>query len=533
MKKAILLLSALMLLMTNACTDSDVVAVNKTEPKHEVPDDEDENDENDKKDDNDKKNCEDECEKSECIGLNQIKDCKIDKKSGCKKWSEPQNCPEDEECQDGKCSPLVPPCSDTCDKAAECVGDNAYRTCADTNDDGCKEWSEAISCAQNEKCQDGVCAVPPPTCTNACNNKGDLQCSGNNLQTCDDYNEDGCLEWGKDTACEYGCADSACKDWVPECTTDPCPKPITQNPQTVPGNTADGKPNISSYPSCTDFNKTDVANEGGPENYYVINITEPGYLAVGVSSKSKVDVDVHILSSLDGDHCLARGDKAAGHYLDPGIYYISVDTFESMSKAGEYSLQVTFIPDSGKCGMKRSTMKRRKTCGEVQMPATGPVATEAHLVTDYDRSLYDKDGKLWWPANQEEHIDTHKAHTDELFGTGTSSGAKWCPAEGGNIGSGSSGKFVPADAEAWYINMNWDSSTKPAKGTRYLVIDPVSGKTVVAAAGYETGPGSCDRMGGAVYEIRKYTSTDHGDTMTFGELSKQDFPFGPINCFEE
>ncbi len=478
--------------------------------------------------------CSDTCEgSSECVDNSHVRYCKDTNDDGCKEWTDAIPCPDHTQCQGMTCTQQAPACADTCEINAECVSESSYRTCHDSDGDGCKEWSQSIPCQEGAKCTNGICQIPEKTCTNACNNAGDKQCLGDSIQTCGDYDADGCLEWGKDEKCEYGCDSGHCKDWSIDCTGMPiCPIPITSHHQTIHGDTSKSINVISEYTSCHDFNKDGVANESGPEDYYVIQTDEPGYLAVGVSDGSKVDVDVHILTKLDGNSCVARSDKGTGYYLEPGVYYISADTYGGSNNAGEYTLQVTFIPSSSKCGMKTSVMDRRKSCGDVNMPAAGPVATEAHLVTDHDRELYDN-GSTWWPSSQTDHIDTHKAYTDELFGAGTSSGDKWCPAEGGNIGSGSSGKFVPADAEAWYINMNWESSTKPKKGTKYLVIDPVSGKTVVAAAGYETGPGSCDRMGGAVYEIRKYTNTSHGDPMVFGEMNNQDFKFGPIDCFAE
>lgn len=41
---------------------------------------------------------------------------------------------------------------------------------------------------------------PPPACTNQCTATA-AQCSGSGVQTCDDYNKDGCTEWGTAVSC--------------------------------------------------------------------------------------------------------------------------------------------------------------------------------------------------------------------------------------------------------------------------------------------------------------------------------------------
>ena len=375
--------------------------------------------------------------------------------------------------------------------------------------------------------------TPAPTCTNKCATNGALQCSGNDLQECKDSDGDKCLEWVKKETCKFKCENNKCVDnpdgWLPQCTTSVCPKAVNDLSQLISGDT---KNNISKYTSCTSFNSTSIADESGPEDYYAVNIKESGYLVAGVKSSGS-DIDVHILSALEGGKCLARGDIGAGAYIStPGVYYVSADSFVKSGsvKSGAYTLKITFIPDSGKCGMIKEDMPRYKSCdtySSIPMPVTAGTAAEAHLVTDHDRSLY---GSSWWPSTMKDKIDAHKAHTDSLFGNGTSAGSDWCPAEGGHIGQGSAANQVPAEAEAWYINMYWKS--RPKMGTRFLVIDPLSGKTVVAAGGYETGPGSCTHMGGAVYEIHHYFGTGHNSVLTFGKLkdASQNLKYGPIDC---
>ena len=108
----------------------------------------------------------------------------------------------------------------------------------------------------------------------------------------------------------------------------------------------------------------------------------------------------------------------------------------------------------------------------------------------------------------------------------------WAPAgEGGSeFGQGSTGSPIPVVDEAWYVNMYWASSTRPARSTRMIVTNPENGRSVIASAGWETGPGSPARMGGASEEIHHALGSSHASTLTFAFATDQTLPFGPIVC---
>ena len=488
----------------------------------------------------------DRCEgEPQCSGRNGYAVCMDEDNDGCKEWVR-KVCDEGEECEGGKCIPLTAPCTDEC-TADQCDASGKIEKCVDLDDDGCKERKAAEDCAVGMRCEGGKCVVPQPVCTNECPQEGDKMCEGNALKTCSDANGDGCLEWNSEP-CSYKCESDKCIEdplaWVPTCITDPCPIPITDFSQPLTGNTkTKGKNTISKYTSCLGFNKGAPTDESGPEEYYVVNITEPGYLIVGITHGSKVDIDSQILTEPKADKCIAHGmnygtkDGGVGAHVEKGVYYITADTNGGEAKAGEYTIKVTFIADNSKCGMLQETFKRHKTCNcnescktydEFPMPITASTATEAHLVTDYQRQ---KHGNDWWPSSTtDSSLAEHKARTDELFGEGTAYGNEYCPAEGGHVGSGSTGNSVPEKAEAWYFNMYWAKSYRPERGAKYLIVEPRTGKTVVGAGGYETGPGSCDRMGGAVYEIQHYFGTSHGATLTFGKMRDQGLDYGPVDC---
>ena len=485
----------------------------------------------------------------QCSGKN-VQTCDDKNGDGCLEWSTTKTCADNENCQNGSC---VKTCTNACNTkgAVQCSGKNV-QTCDDKNGDGCLEWSTTKTCADNETCQNGSCAK---TCTNVCTEKGKVQCSGNKVQQCGDYNKDGCLEWGGDRVCDYGCSKGVCNK-VPECTTTVCPILVTKFGEWISGDTSKSKNAFSKYESCHDVGKTDVTqNESGPEEYYMLNLTEPGVLVTSVKYASGIDVDVHILDSLKADSCLARGDLSTASHLGAGIHYVSVDTYNGSSKAGKYDIIFYFIPDSGKCGMAQKTMDRYNDSHPLQMPVAGKVGRESHLVTTHDQKVHTKeeeqfpDGTGWWPqdAYDADSIKIHQEYTKLLFnkkmkefGTEikyrTSGGdAKWCSVNSeGKAGHASYGKPLPPEAEAWDVNMYWKNA-KPKEGTYYLVFNPTDGKAVIAAAGYETGPGAKDFMGGAVPEIHMYFGTSNGSVMVFGELKNQSHTkddFGPIDCFK-
>ncbi len=458
-----------------------------------------------------------------CAG-NGVKTCADLNGDGCAEWSDVKPCGTNEVCVEGKCDKPAPACKDACTKGTkECSG-SGYRSCGDSNGDGCTEWSAVTACGTGEVCKEGKCEKTAPTCTNACT-KGAKECSGNGYRTCGDANGDGCTEWSGVTKCDYGCEKGACKPnpnaWVPACTTAVCPNVISSFPATISGNNAGSKNLISQYTSCAS------TDEAGPEDYYIFKVNEPGTVVAGITEPSGGDVDIHLLKSLSADGCISRSDKGIGTHVAAGIYYLSVDAFQSASNAGAYNLYVTFLPDSGKCGLAQTTINRYNTPSTVNLPQTGKIVKEAHMVTVHDQQVH---GAGWWPSSSSEGLAEHKAYTASITGFTGSATEKWCPSgEGGcQYGQGATGKAVPDAAEAWYICMYWKN--KPTPGTRFLVMNPANGKAVVAAAGYETGPGDGTRLGGAVDEVHGYCGTSHLGTLMFAQLKDQSLAYGPIDC---
>lgn len=266
------------------------------------------------------------------------------------------------------------------------------------------------------------------------------------------------------------------------------------------------------------------ADMSGPERVYPVAMPAPGYLAAVVHDPAGVDVDVQILTSLDPDDCVDRGDTEAWAYVGAGTHYIVVDTFAGSDNAGEYTVDISAVPaSSGDCAVVPRTVER--IAGPtISTPTTGRMVMEAHLVTTADG--FGSDAYDPWPQGWTDGIATHYERALQLTGFLMEHTEPWAPHNGNNYGQGAHWHKLPPVEEVWYMNMHW--ADRPAAGTR--VILRANGRAVVAAAGYETGPGEHDVIGGATEEIHRVLGTVHRDTMELGFAADQTLPLGPIDC---
>lgn len=178
------------------------------------------------------------------------------------------------------------------------------------------------------------------------------------------------------------------------------------------------------------------------------------------------------------------------------------------------------LPESkdGNCSTKTESINL-KSWGNVNLPATGKIVKEDHLVTAEEN---------FTPSSISDQIERHYQITASAIGKTYTHQTKWTPAEGGGrIGSGSSSR-PPASAEPWIMNMYW--TDKPAAGTKVIIKNPSNGKVVVAAAGYETGPTGTKWLLGAQEEVLQAIGADTNSTVSVGFAEDQSLPFGPINC---
>jgi hypothetical protein len=68
-------------------------------------------------------------------------------------------------------------------------------------------------------------------------------------------------------------------------------------------------------------------DESGPEVLYHFPVQVGGRLRVIVTDDEDVDVDVHVMTAPDGDHCIARDDAEIDVDVPPGQAWIAVDTY--------------------------------------------------------------------------------------------------------------------------------------------------------------------------------------------------------------
>jgi hypothetical protein len=267
-------------------------------------------------------------------------------------------------------------------------------------------------------------------------------------------------------------------------------------------------------------------SERGPEVLYRVTVEEAGFLSAAVYDDD-ADIDVHILTDIDAAACIARGHHHAGINVEPGVYWVVADTWsDDVEHAGEYRIDIGLtIPSEGPCGMETGFMDRVRDGGErLAMPATGPIVLEAHLVTQDEPPPY--------PTTSTEELPAHYAHSQSVTGFVMFREQLWAPLEGGDFyGAGIGTPTVfPAAHEAWYVNMFWTRDARPDRGARMILRIPGTSRAVVVAAGYETGPGNLDHIGGTPEETHFYLGTGHLDTATLGIATDQRLPLGPRVC---
>ena len=165
--------------------------------------------------------CVDECPSQgtmECVG-DSVRVCGNLDQDSCLEWSSPSPCPSDKACSEGAC---VDMCADECGAAgtAVCSPDGVgVSFCGQYDTDSCLDRSSPVPCPDGFGCQNGLCVA---TCTNDCA-AGTSRCAadGLSLETCGDFDNDPCLEFGGAAACPGGaaCSQGACD----VACTDECP----------------------------------------------------------------------------------------------------------------------------------------------------------------------------------------------------------------------------------------------------------------------------------------------------------------------
>ena len=155
--------------------------------------------------------CENECLKvgdQRCNGAG-VQTCVEIEADDCLHWGPVADCLAGESCSVDACRP-VGECVEECQaNSVRCDGPGVS-TCGNFDDDACNEWGAPVPCAGEEVCSNGACAG---ACANECGQEGLRQCVGNDFQTCGNFDDDACLEWGLATPCEneQTCSNGQCR----------------------------------------------------------------------------------------------------------------------------------------------------------------------------------------------------------------------------------------------------------------------------------------------------------------------------------
>ncbi len=102
-------------------------------------------------------------------------------------------------------------CTDQCGTNHTRCDGTRIQTCGDFDIDSCLEWSAPSACPGSTICTNGVCGPP---CTDECT-LGEVRCSGNDIQTCGNFDSDGCYEWEPPRSCgtfQY-CFEAVCRSF--------------------------------------------------------------------------------------------------------------------------------------------------------------------------------------------------------------------------------------------------------------------------------------------------------------------------------
>ena len=127
-------------------------------------------------------------------------------------------------------------------------------------------------------------------------------------------------------------------------TTDPfllaCGQPIT-----IPSNFVDQRSTANSTSKVLNkYPGWETTDESGPEYVYKFTINERArfYANLRAPEASGVDIDLHLLSSINPVQLVERDNLQIWQVIEPGTYYIVADTCGT--KSGNYILDIVFRP---------------------------------------------------------------------------------------------------------------------------------------------------------------------------------------------
>ena len=95
---------------------------------------------------------------------------------------------------------------------------------------------------------------------------------------------------------------------------------------------------ISTYAGCAS-----TTDESGPEQLYKLTVTQATAVKIQAFALNGADIDVHLLSDpSSGAGCVLRNDRQLVTTLQPGTWWLSLDTYVAagIPKSGEYLLSI-------------------------------------------------------------------------------------------------------------------------------------------------------------------------------------------------
>ncbi|MFT7581863.1 MAG: hypothetical protein ACI9MR_003541 [Myxococcota bacterium] len=152
----------------------------------------------------------------ECVAEGGFRECR--EVGGCLQWGFVTGCEAGKSCVEGQCAAACVGQACTIVGAKKCGPTDASNvlTCDDFDQDGCLEWGDVETCEAPELCaSNGVCGTD---CRDECAD-GFTKCEGDAVLMCGEYDGDGCLEWGAPSDCPASCSAGGCVDVC----TDECP----------------------------------------------------------------------------------------------------------------------------------------------------------------------------------------------------------------------------------------------------------------------------------------------------------------------
>ncbi|MDJ0597684.1 MAG: TIGR02594 family protein [Crocosphaera sp.] len=177
----------------------------------------------------------------------------------------------------------------------------------------------------------------------------------------------------------------------------------------------------------------------------------------------------------------------------------------------------------------------------VTLPIQGRFVEESHYATKQDN--FPGNPNPNFPKSATEGIDKHLRRSAQLYQQYDPSSdvdtlyqtnwqTVWTPPEGGLHGQGSVGNLKPTVAEEmWFLTMMWaNANEKPSPGTKFLI--SANNRHVVVVAGYETGPGSQQYLGGVTREVHAWLGTNNSSYLEIRYLKDQSVPIGPVELTE-